>query len=127
MKVSNRIYQLAQKLARKSDHHSYRLGCVIYRNGDIIGLGFNQLKTHPKSPHPWHSIHAEFAAALEALNRKDSLKGYYCFVYRENVSGKIGMAKPCTSCMKFLFELGIEKVFYTTNESYGVEDLKNAA
>lgn len=123
MKVNSRIYHLAQKLAKKSDHHSYRLGCVIFRNADIIGLGHNQLKTHSKSPHPWKSIHAEFAAAQEALHRKDSLKGYYCFVYRENISGKIGMAKPCTSCMKYLLDLGIEKVFYTTNESYEMEEL----
>jgi pyrimidine deaminase RibD-like protein len=114
MSISKSIYNLAQRLSKKSNHHTYKLGCVIFNKKEIIGLGFNQLKTHPKSPHPFHSIHAEFHAIM-GVSPSD-LRNAKVFVYMENVKGKIGKGKPCPCCTKMLEQLGLSKVFYTNGE-----------
>lgn len=112
-KVLKKHYLLAQKLASKSDHHTYKLGCVIFRNNNVIGVGFNKIKTHPKSPHKWKMIHAEFDALIGV--QASDLRGSSVIVYRESKAGNIGLAKPCKSCEGLLFQVGIEKVYYTTD------------
>lgn len=114
MRVSNTIFNLARSLSKKSDHDTYRLGCVIFRKKQIISVGYNQVKTHPKSPHPFHSIHAEFHAIL-GVSPAD-LKNSSAFVYMEKKNGIIGRARPCPCCAKMLAQLGISKVYFTDSD-----------
>jgi len=111
-KCLSRIFSLARRLSRKSNHPHYKLGCVIFSKRNIIGVGHNQLKTHTKSPHPYHYIHAEFSAII-GVDAAD-LYGADVFVYMERRSGTIGRAKPCKTCHKMLADLGIREVHYTT-------------
>lgn len=40
------------------------------------------------------------------------------YVYRETKSGRRAMARPCAACTKALKDLGIKKVFYTTDDGF---------
>jgi len=117
----NRIFEIAKKLAKKSDHPRYRLGCVLMNKKHVIGLGFNAHRTHPKSPHKYKHIHAEFSAILgcEVSDLRDSV----AYVYRENRNGVIGMAKPCPTCHKMLQDVGVKRIYYTDKDGYKSFDL----
>jgi len=107
-----RIFNVAKRLSQKSNHPSHKLGCVIFNKKILIGFGYNQVKTHPKSKTNYSNIHAEFHSIL-GVNPSD-LRNASAFVYRETVKGTIGMAKPCPICKKLLFGAGIKEVYYTT-------------
>jgi len=110
----SRYLNLAKRMAAKSNHHTYKLGCVAVNKGRVIGLGNNKLKTHPKSPHEWSMIHAEFDMLLGA--DPADLHGAEVLVYREKKKGNMGMAKPCKGCEKLLRDAGINRVYYTTDD-----------
>lgn len=119
-----RFLSLAKKISKKSDHHHHKMGCVIAQGGTVLGTGFNMLRTHPKSPHPFHSIHAEFMAAMNANYKIDGATAY---IFRQQKNGTWSMAKPCASCLKFLKECGIKKVVYSFQGEYRQERLLDAS
>lgn len=106
-------------MAGKSDH-KHQVGAVIVNKNRIIGLGFNKAtKTHPRSPHPFKTIHAELDSILGIP--KEHLRGSEIYVYREYVGGKPAMARPCKYCWALLQEVGIKTVYYTDNGEYKQE------
>jgi deoxycytidylate deaminase len=111
MDKHNRYFQLAKRLSCKSDHHQHKLGCVIVKGNSVISTGYNQIKTHPLSPHAWKMVHAEFSAVL-GISASD-LKGSTVYVYRETKSGELALAKPCIYCHKMLENCDIKTVYYT--------------
>lgn len=117
--MKQKFFDLAKKLAKLSNHHSYKHGCVIVDKDKIVSVGTNLLKTHPKSNHPWNMVHAELAAILD--HKFIDLKGCHAYVYRENLNGVIGNSKPCKYCEAVLKEAGIKKVFYTIENGYNEE------
>jgi len=117
--VKQRFFDLARKLSKHSCHHKAQLGAVIVKGSQPIGLGFNKLKTTPKSTHPWRAIHAETAAIL---NAKTDISGCDIYIFRENKNGEMAMSKPCTYCHLMLVEAGIRRVYYTTEN--GTEMMK---
>lgn len=115
--MKQKFFDLASKLAKQSNHHTHLFGCVVVDKDQIIAVGTNKLKTHPKSAHKWNMLHSELSAIFSA--RFKDLKGCTAYVYRENLHGKPGMAKPCKVCEAALKEAGIRKVYYTTETGYG--------
>lgn len=115
-----RFLSLAKEASKKSDHHTYKVGCVIVKGKRVVGRGFNMLKTHPKSPHTFKSIHAEFMAAMSA---ELDIKGATAYVFREQKNGDWAMAKPCKDCWKFLIECGIKNVVYSYQGMFRQEEL----
>lgn len=111
-----RYFDLAKRLSKKSTHHQQMLGCVIVNHGRVVGVGYNQIKSHPKSSHKYKRIHAEFHALLGVAPA--DLDGSTVFVYRETKCGNKGLAKPCPSCHKMLLDAGVETVIYTTIEGW---------
>lgn len=111
-----RFFDLAKKLSYRSDHQQHRLGCVIVKKNRVISVGWNVLKTHTQSPHPYRSIHAEFSAIIGVDKRE--LKGSDVYVYRENKNGTPALARPCIHCYKCLQQVGVEKIYYTTTDGY---------
>ncbi len=116
MKKVNKHFELARRLSKKSDHPQYKMGCVIVKGKRVVGMGYNQLKSHPKSPHKWKTIHAEFHATLGADLAE--LRGATAFVYREKKNGDLANAMPCKSCQSMLDNLGIKEVYYTYQNSF---------
>ena len=62
-----KYFKLAKKQSEKSTHYQHKLGCVIVKNNRVLGLGFNKLKSHPKSPHAYSFIHAEFDSVRKII------------------------------------------------------------
>lgn len=115
MQPTSEIVRTAVDEARKSTHR-FRVGAVVYDRKYIMGQGFNNaVKTHPRSPHPFKTIHAEFAAILSALVRIDSeiLYNKSVYVHRLRADYSPGLAKPCVWCFKMFSQLGIRDIHWS--------------
>ena len=105
---------LAQKMSLHSDHRKHHVGAVILRRDRVVGVGFNQRKSHPRSPHTW-TIHAELKAIL---NAREDLTGCTIYIYREHRNGALACARPCIYCQALLREVGITAAFFSNEEGY---------
>lgn len=112
---------LAKQASRKSGHDQYRMGCVIAKGNKLIASGHNINKTHPKSPHKFKTIHAEFMAAH---NAGYEIEGATVYVFREIKDGTPAMAKPCEDCWRFLYECGVKEVVYSFEGSFKHERIR---
>lgn len=118
----DKFIRIAKKISQKSDHHSHKMTCLIVKGSRIIGVGYNKLrKKSAKSPHPYFSIHAEYAAVIYA---KHAVSGATAFIFRQTKDGTFATAKPCASCYQFLVNQGISEIVYTFEGSYKEEKLK---
>lgn len=115
-----RYLNMAKKASERSDHHSHKMGCVIARGNDILGVGFNLTKTHPRSPHKFKSIHAEFMASI---NAGYDIKGATVYVFRQHKNGDWAMSRPCPYCWKFLMDMGVKDVVYSFEGSFVQEQI----
>lgn len=109
------IIELAMDEARQSPHR-FKVGAVVYDRAYRIGWGHNEhRKTHPKSFHPFKSIHAEFAAIMHGIgtNGRDSVSNASIYVHRLKLDGSSGLAKPCEWCMKMLAQAGIRDIHWS--------------
>lgn len=114
------LFQLAKKLSKKSDHHTHHIGCVIAKRNKIVGIGWNKLKTHPNSPHPYNSLHAE----LDAIIRENiDMANLEVYTYREHRDGRLANARPCKTCQAALKSIGVTKMNYTFDGEYRSEAL----
>lgn len=107
-----KYFDLAARAARHSEHPKYRVGAVVVRNGNILGVGFNSMKTHPKSHTHHKRIHAELKAVL---NAQEDISGADIYVTRLTKPNGVGCSFPCPSCEALLIESGIRRV-YATNQ-----------
>lgn len=115
-----KFFDLAKKISKLSNHGHHKLGSVIVRGSKIISVGTNKIKTHPRSTHPFHSLHSEMAAVLLA---KQDLTNCEIYVYRETKSGIPAMARPCIYCLPFIKEAGIKEVHYSITGNYKTEKI----
>jgi len=118
--MNTKFFDLAKKIAKLSNHGHFKLGSVIVRGSKIVSMGINNIKTHPKAPHPYFSLHAETAAIISA---KQDLSKCEIYVYRETKNGLPVMARPCEYCLPFIQEVGIKKVHYSVYGSFKTEIL----
>lgn len=107
------FFRICKKVSNYSDHHQHKIGVVIVKGNKILSTGFNKLKTHPLSPHPFKSCHAEFMAIK--LLSSENLKGSSIYIFRQTKLGKLALAKPCASCRDLISNSGIKKLYYTTD------------
>jgi deoxycytidylate deaminase len=114
-----KFFNLAKRLSYKSDYHTHRLGAVIVRNNDVVGIGFNKRKTHPLSKTRFNNIHAELSAILNA--GLESLEGCDIYVYRETRHGETAIARPCLHCLEMLKSLSVSRMYYTTGNGFSEE------
>lgn len=99
-------------LAFQDSQHDRPVGACLSVNNSLCS-GFNKNKTHPKFANgiDFYTIHAEMDALLKFRTRTD-LSPVVIYVFRMNSNG-FAMAKPCPSCMKYIIEYGIKKIYYT--------------
>lgn len=120
MMKADSFLSMAKTASRKSDHAQHRMGCVIAKGNKVLGTGHNVVKTHPRSPHKYKNIHAEFMAAL---NANYDIKGATVYVYRQIKDGTPAVARPCPDCWKFLLECGVKEVVYSFEGSFKQEKI----
>jgi len=116
-----KFFDLAKKMANKSEHPEYRIGGVIVKKSKVISLGFNRNRTHPKSNHPFKNIHCELDCIL-GIDPK-LLSGATIYLYRESKLGIPAISKPCKWCHQLLLNCGIKEVAYTFEGNFKKEKL----
>lgn len=92
-----KFFEKARNIAVISDYGKTHIGCVAVYQGQVVALGCNCNKTHP---------------AQKYYNR-----------YRIRKDQPFGLARPCSSCMAAIRDLGIRDIYYTTNDGYAYERL----
>ena len=130
---SVRYFDIAKRVALKSEFDRAPTGCVVVYKNKVIGTGRNFYKTHPLQkkynryrtfdehnyPYIRPSVHAEIAALSSLIDNPDiNWSKVDIYIYRCCKSREFGLARPCAGCMQLIRDLGIKNVYYTTD--YGV-------
>lgn len=115
-----KFFDLAKKVSKLSNHKHHKIGSVIIRGNKVISVGTNNLKTHPRSLHPYFSLHGEMAAILFS---KQDLKDCEIYVFRQTKDGVPALAKPCQYCEQMIREASIKEVHYTVGGGYKSEKM----
>lgn len=120
------IIKIAIKVASLSEHHNFRIGAVIAKKNKIISMGINKKKTHPRQVNHYtnivgSSIHAELDAIIRAPH--NLLENSTIYVARLLRNNKIGLTKPCKSCIAIFKEYKIKTMVYTTYDSWEIENV----
>lgn len=134
MTHSNLAYFAAAKaVSELSDHKHYKIGAVVVMNHRIISSASNSnSKTHPlqKKYNKYrftddgdHKQHAELAALVPLIRDGVDLSNATIYVYRVHKNGTLAMSRPCPSCMQLIKDVGIKRVFYTTENGYAYEKI----
>ena len=131
-KKDEAFFKVAKAVSESSDFPRFHVGCCVVDGHRIISSGTNSIKSHPlqkklnmerftEDSTP-HCLHAETTALIPIMNRKDiDWNKIKIYIYREHKNGTKAMSRPCASCQKLLRDLGIKKVFYTTNNGFAEE------
>ena len=134
MTHSNLAYFAAAKaVSELSDHKHYKIGAVVVMNHCIISSASNSnSKTHPlqKKYNKYrftddgdHKQHAELAALVPLIRDGVDLSNATIYVYRVHKNGTLAMRRTCPSCMQLIKDVGIKRVFYTTENGYAYEKI----
>lgn len=132
-----RYFEKACQIANISDFAKYHIGCVAVYQGNIIGIGCNTNKTHPKQDYynqfrDLHSkngaycipkLHAEINCLNSIRHLDINFAKVKLYIYRVRKDIPHGMSRPCPSCMAAIRDLGIKHIYYTTNDGYAYEKL----
>lgn len=108
----------AIKVAERSTHKRYMMGCVIVQRDEIIAKGFQHSGT-------WRmrelfSMHAELHALFNLRHKRGQLRGatiYVAGIARK--SGNFVPAIPCICCATALIHANILLVHYTDSIDIG--------
>lgn len=114
--MNKRFFELAEKISQKSTY-KHRIGSIITFKDKILGFGFNQLKTHPKSPQPYFkTIHSELSAILNS--GLEDFTNCSIYNFRKTPGGKIANSKPCFHCENLLRSLNFKNIYFTDENGF---------
>lgn len=97
------------------------MGSVLELKRNLLLVGVNKGKTHPRSMSEWGYIHAELDVILQAFSiglKKRHIKGATMYVARKDKRGKMALAMPCADCWRMLKTYRIKSVVYTTDDNW---------
>lgn len=134
-KNDRRFFLKAKRVAQISDFYKTHVGCIAVYKNTIIGMGCNAEKTHPlqlyynqyrlNDSELLPKIHAEISCISSIRHLDINFQKVKLYIYRTRCDQEFGMARPCPSCLAAIKDLGIENVYYTTNDGYAYEFIKN--
>lgn len=133
-----RYFNIAREISRLSPFKRIKIAAVVVYKKDILSVGYNSYKTNPlmkeldkerydveETYHcHCHSLHAEVSALLKIRNMSIDFKKVVVYTYRESSDGKMRMSRPCKSCYRYIIDLGIRRICYSTEYGY-VEEVLN--
>lgn len=132
--VDYRYFNKARQVASISDYPKIHVGCIAIYQGQVIALGCNSNKTHPRqkyynkyreeSDDMLPKLHAEINCINQLKSRNVDFSKVKLYVYRIGNDRDFRIARPCPSCMAAIKDLGIKEIYYTTNDGYGYEKLE---
>lgn len=114
------MIQIATKRAHESTFHRARVGAVIVKGNRVLSSGCNGIgfTRHLRDrPYP-ESVHAEQRAIVELLKQRrlGDLIGADIYISRIGASNEPRLARPCKYCLNLIRAVGIDKIYYTTND-----------
>lgn len=129
--IESRCFEFARRAAELSDFKRVHIGCVIAERGKILAAGWNSSRTHPIQSYYNRyrtfregtsvlpaQLHAETSATLPLRNMDVDWSHVDIYIYRIRKDQPFGLAEPCSACRKYLEDLGIKSIYYTTNNGY---------
>lgn len=135
-KSDYKFFEKAKHISEISDYKRVHVGCIAVYQGNVIGIGCNTNKTHPKQKYynKFRGIvtdNAKYAPKLHAeiscLNSIKHLDIQFSkvklYVYRTRIDMEHGMARPCPACMAAIKDYGIKNVYYTTDDGLAYENV----
>lgn len=88
---------------------------AIFKKNSLVSVGWNTLKTHPKTIecYPYHqkATHGEALAIIRG--RLENYSGHDLYVIRVDNRGQINYSKPCKFCETFIEFMKFDNVFYS--------------
>ncbi|MGN0246519.1 MAG: hypothetical protein ACI4DK_11250 [Lachnospiraceae bacterium] len=125
-------FKAAKAVSELSDFKRVNVGAVAVYGHRIISSGCNSLKTNPTQKKyniyrfegdvGAHTIHAELQCLLPLMDNKDiDFSRVSLYIYRQHKNGKLALARPCPSCFQMIKDLGIKKIWYSTEDGYACE------
>ena len=140
--MKERYFKFAREASKRatytgSHRFSPMIGAVAEYKGSIVATASNTNKTSPlqarynvyrfKESDTLDKAHAE-TSLIQKIRWKfgDSIdwSKVHIYLYREYADGRLGPSRPCPSCMALIRDLGMKKIFYTTEDGYVEEKLK---
>lgn len=128
-----KFFERAAQVADDSKFDVFHVGCIAVLKNKIIAASANKLKTHPTQAiydkyrfsdtvylKNMHTLHAEIAC-ISQIKQDIVYKDLELYIVRLKKSGGYGMARPCSSCMPFIIDKGIQKIYYSTNYGFASE------
>ncbi len=114
--INSPILKAAIEEAKQSTYKQHKVAAVIFKGKRVIAAAHNQVRSN-KIPYKFkkflESSHAEAHCIIKA---RRNLEGYSILVVRLNNQHEIRLAKPCEFCHEFINYVGINKIYYSTNE-----------
>ena len=140
--MNKRYFKFAREASMQSTYHGSHnfapaIGAIAEYKGSIVATAYNTNKTSPlqarynvyryKDTDTLPKTHAE-VALVQKLRWKfgDSIDWtkVHIYLYREYKDGRLGPSRCCASCLAMLKELGVKKIFYTTEDGYVEEKFR---
>lgn len=123
---------MAKNASMNSNFRRQHLGAIAIYKNNVLAIGFNSCKTSPiqkkynkernyliELPHAnTNTVHAEIACLTKIKYLDIDFSKVNLFVYREHKNGQKALAKPCPACTKFIKDMGIKNIYYTTEGGY---------
>jgi len=89
------------RAAKKSNHHSHKHACIVFRGGSVVSVATNDERRH---------------AEVRALTKMKDCKNVTVLSVRVGKGGDLRNARPCRACMGFLRNLGVRNVLYSSQD-----------
>ena len=99
---------------------------LVVNGGNLISVGYNDLfnmsirfdrLAAKLAGRTQNENHAEASSIMKAL-RHGPVKGMKMYVVRVRSNGELAMSRPCQYCMPTVFNAGIRRVIYSTNDGW---------
>lgn len=115
----------AVRIAQRSTHKRYMMGCVIIKNGEIIGKGFQHTGTWRMRE--LYSMHAELHALFNLRHMRGELTGSIAYIVGiARKSGNFVPALPCIRCGTALVHAGITTIAVSNGRTGVMSDKGNS-
>lgn len=129
------LFKVARECSLQSDYcGSARIGCVVVYKGSVLAKGFNSDKTHTiqnkynvlrykdsGNRYLPSKIHGELSVLSKIKYLDIDFSRVHLYVYRELKDGTLAMARPCKACMAAIKQMGIKRIYYTTECGFAAE------
>lgn len=119
-KRKRRFVQLAARSAEQSRYGAIWHGAVLVRGGSVLNVTNNKGNycrfgtRFRERGSGTATLHAELACILNLDRRMTS--GGTIYVVRVGKDGEYKMSKPCAMCEAALKHVGVNRVYYSTND-----------